>query len=51
MESWQARFRCAAAALMLNGADFAGNPEAPEVMQPYGGSLDKAKVSFDSATL
>ena len=44
VDSWQARFRCAAAALMLNAADFAGNPEAPEVLQPCGASLDRAKV-------
>lgn len=49
VDSWQARFRCAAAALMLNAADFAGNPEAPEVLQPYGGSLDRAKVLATAA--
>lgn len=44
MDSWRARYRCAVGALMLNAADFAGNPEAPEVLQPYGSSLDNAKV-------
>jgi hypothetical protein len=44
VDSWQARFRCALAALLLQPVDFEGNPSVPEVLGPYGGQLDAAKV-------
>eukprot|EP00892_Ulva_mutabilis_P010997 jgi/Ulvmu1/826/UM010_0200.1 len=51
VDTWQARFRSAVAALMLNAADLAGNPEAPEILQPFGGTLDHAKGLFQKAVV
>lgn len=44
LDSWQARFRCALAALLLQPVDFADNVAAPEVLRPFGEQLDAAKV-------
>jgi hypothetical protein len=47
IDTWQARFRCALAALLLEPANCA----VPEVLVPYTGKLDAAKVCDCISTL
>ena len=44
VDSWEARFRCAVAALLVQPVDFVDNPAVPEVLQAYCAQLDEAKV-------
>jgi hypothetical protein len=51
LDSWQARFRCGLAALLLQPVDFSGNPSLPEALHAYGTPLDAAKGDFQLAAV